>query len=180
MGQQHRPLFSRIAADGGTPVAMQNARYAAHVFARNRAQSSGAPLSRRRSTSSMCFRRHSISRRRPSSRSICGGESDLFASAFRRADAISHQRRLAPRRVVDRLIAAGQVDQPFGHLLQRRALPSPDIVEAVGRRLPASRRCWRRRNPPPRRNRKPPTRRRKSSGLRPLSIASSIFMITAI
>ena len=53
--------------------------------------------------------RQAISRASPSSRSMLGVEADLRLGALRRADAVAHQRRLAARRVIDRLVRAGQV-----------------------------------------------------------------------
>src|SRR4029077_17422524 len=118
---------------GGTPIAMQNARYAAHF-------SRAIVLEFRRALEPAPFDFIDVlpAPLDQSTQAVIkidlGGETDLFASAFRRTDPISYQRRLAPGSVVYRLIAAGQFDQPFGHLLQRCALPSPDVVEAIGRR----------------------------------------------
>src|SRR6201991_1049653 len=60
-------------------------------------------------------------------------EADFLLRLLRRTDAVSHQRRLAARRVVDRLVGSGEVQELFGDLLQRRALAGSHIVEAVGR-----------------------------------------------
>src|SRR5689334_6316951 len=58
-------------------------------------------------------------------------ESNLFACPHGRADAVAHERRLAARRVVDLLFAAGQLDDHFRERLERSALAGADVVEAV-------------------------------------------------
>ncbi|GCC44069.1 hypothetical protein chiPu_0028287, partial [Chiloscyllium punctatum] len=51
-----------------------------------------------------------------------GGEADFFLCPLRRSDAIAHKRGLAPRRIVDRLVGAGEIEELLGDLLQRGPL----------------------------------------------------------
>ena len=60
-----------------------------------------------------------------------GDKADLGGGALRAADAVAHQRRLAARRILDRLVRAGQPQQHLGQFLERGALARADIVKAV-------------------------------------------------
>src|SRR5262245_21217641 len=62
------------------------------------------------------------------------GKADLGARLLRTTNAVAHKRRLAARCILDRLVRAGEVEEPLGQLLERSALARADIVEAVGRR----------------------------------------------
>src|SRR5262245_45435716 len=60
-----------------------------------------------------------------------GLEADVLLGPSRIADAIAHQRGLAPRRIVDLLLAAGELDDHFRELLERGALARADVIEPV-------------------------------------------------
>ena len=118
--------------------------------------------------------------RGPSSRSICAVKPISSLARFGRADAVAHQRRLAARRVIDRLVGAGQIEAAsrrppsarcacrFRHCRSCRSTPACMAQRLARRNL---------RRPRNRRLRMPSPR---MVGPSPRSIASSIFMITAI
>src|SRR5947208_11798194 len=58
-------------------------------------------------------------------------EADLPRRPLRRAYAVADERRIAARRVFDRLIATCTTDQQLGEIHERRSLTGADIVKAV-------------------------------------------------
>ena len=118
--------------------------------------------------------------RKPSSRSICALKPISCCARSGGADAVAHERCLAARRVVDRLVGAGQIEQLFGYLLQRGPLAGADVVEAVASHptFIAQMLARAQSSTATKSNASEPSPR--IVGPSPRSIASSIFMITAM
>src|SRR6185312_10420235 len=60
-----------------------------------------------------------------------GVEAYFLARLDRRTDTIAHQGRLAARRILDRLVRAGEREKFLGNLLERGALAGANIVKTV-------------------------------------------------